>query len=179
MEEANDGAVQLTNVTDRLEHEALLRRSEEVLRSSNDQLEDKETELSRMQHVDRVVDDSASAGFDHDSDAEIVEGAMAMAVTKAHQETADQSHCTLQQKRLSPKNLKMDGTREGRSPSSAHCNAWQLTSEVPYTSMTVGPMDDDNPQQHDSVDETATMRKVSQYMLWRVCLICFLNYLDR
>jgi hypothetical protein len=31
----------------------------------------------------------------------------------------------------------------------------------------------------DAVDEAAVMRKVNRHLIWRICLICFLNYLDR
>eukprot|EP00884_Botryococcus_braunii_P010897 jgi/Botrbrau1/19809/Bobra.0124s0052.1 len=59
------------------------------------------------------------------------------------------------------------------------CGTLRTSSTSPYAPLTSVAQGVESLQRLETPDEGVTMRKVNQYMLWRICLICFFNYLDR
>jgi hypothetical protein len=81
--------------------------------------------------------------------------------------------------------LKSSDAEEGASPDDVVGDGVKLLSRVgedtAYTysdalALEAGQGDGDH---GDAVDEAAVMQKVNRHLIWRICLICFLNYLDR
>jgi hypothetical protein len=53
----------------------------------------------------------------------------------------------------------------------------RTSSAMQYTPLACAPLE--SLQHLEAQNEAAIVRKVNHYMLWRICLICFFNYLDR